>query len=106
MPTLGSLYHIELYSLALLKALKTVRIDRRVVNEHILAVLTADKAKPLGIVKPLNCSLFHVRYFLKAIEFAARSKSGFVQYERCRIQSVSNDVRRLAQMPGFFCEFA
>jgi hypothetical protein len=54
------------------------------VNKHVLAVLTADKAKPLGIVKPLHCSLFHVRYFLIAIEFAARSKSGFVQYELCR----------------------
>jgi hypothetical protein len=54
------------------------------VYEYILAVLTADKAKPLGIVKPLHCSLFHVRYFLIAIEFAARSKSGFVQYELCR----------------------
>jgi hypothetical protein len=46
------------------------------VDEYILAVLTADKAKPLGIVKPFYCSLFHVHYFLIAIEFAARSKSG------------------------------
>jgi hypothetical protein len=36
------------------------------VNKHILAILTADEAKPLGIVKPLYCSLFHFRYFLKA----------------------------------------
>jgi hypothetical protein len=63
-----------------LKAFETVRIDRRVVYEYILAVLTADKAKPLGIVEPLYCSLFHVRYFLIAVEFAAGSKSGFVQY--------------------------
>jgi hypothetical protein len=50
--------------------------------ENILAVLTADEAKPLGIVKPLHCSLFHVRYFLIAIEFAARSKSGFVHIQQ------------------------
>src|SRR5260370_18380252 len=27
--------------------------------ENVFAVLTADAAKPLGIVKPLHCSLFH-----------------------------------------------
>jgi hypothetical protein len=32
--------------------------------ENILAVLPADKAKPLGIVKPLHCSLFHVVFLL------------------------------------------
>jgi hypothetical protein len=47
------------------------------VNKHILAVLTADEAKPLGIVKPLHCSLFHFSNFLSTDEFAARSKSGF-----------------------------
>jgi hypothetical protein len=30
------------------------------VYEHILSILTADEAKPLGIVKPLYCSLFHI----------------------------------------------
>jgi hypothetical protein len=64
LPTLGSLYHVELHSLALLKAFETVRIDRRVMNKHILAVLTADEAKPLSVVKPLHCSLFHIRYSL------------------------------------------
>jgi hypothetical protein len=44
--------------------------------EHILAVLTADEAKPLGVVKPLYCSLFHFVDFLSTDEFAARSKSG------------------------------
>jgi hypothetical protein len=28
--------------------------------EYILAILTADEAVTLGIVKPLDCSLFHV----------------------------------------------
>ena len=67
LPTLGPLDHVELHCLTLLEALETVRIDRRVVNEHVLAVLTADKAKPLGIVKPFYCSLFHVHYFLKLL---------------------------------------
>jgi hypothetical protein len=76
LPALGSLDNVELHSLTFLKALETVRIDRRVVNKHVLAVLTADEAKPLGIVKPLHCSLFHVVSFLITDEFAARSKSG------------------------------
>jgi hypothetical protein len=59
-----------------LEALETVRIDGRVVNEHVLAVLTADEAKPLGIVKPFYCSLFHCVDFLITDEFAAGSKSG------------------------------
>jgi hypothetical protein len=91
LPALGSLDYVELHCLALLKALESVRIDRRVMYEYILAVLTADEAKPLGIVKPLHCSLFHVRYFLIAIEFAARSKSGFVHTATAENQSVSND---------------
>jgi hypothetical protein len=64
LPTLGPLDHVELHSLTFLKALETVRIDRREVNKHVLAVLTADEAKPLGIVKPLHCSLFHYVRFL------------------------------------------
>jgi hypothetical protein len=28
-------------------------------HKDILAVLAADETKPLGVVKPLHCSLFH-----------------------------------------------
>jgi hypothetical protein len=31
-----------------------------VVNEYVLAVLTAQKSKTLGVIEPLNCALFHV----------------------------------------------
>jgi hypothetical protein len=30
-----------------------------VMDEYVLTVLTADEAKTLRIVEPLNCSLFH-----------------------------------------------
>jgi hypothetical protein len=30
-----------------------------VMDEHVLAVLTAQKSKTLGVVKPLNCACFH-----------------------------------------------
>jgi hypothetical protein len=29
------------------------------VNEYVFAVLTADEAVALGVIEPLNCSLFH-----------------------------------------------
>src|SRR5438270_4123687 len=66
LPTLGSLHHVELHCLAFLQALEAGRVDRRVVHEHVLTVLTANETKPLGIVEPLHCSLFHVCYFLSA----------------------------------------
>src|SRR4051794_16910772 len=57
--TLGALHDVELHGLAFLKALEAVRLDRREMNEYVFAILTADKAKSLCIVKPLHCSLFH-----------------------------------------------
>lgn len=60
LPALRSLDYIELNCLAFLKAFEAICIDCRVVYEHILSILTADEAKPLGIVKPLYCSLFHI----------------------------------------------
>jgi hypothetical protein len=72
------------------------------VYEYILAVLTADKAKPLGIVKPLYCSLFHVDYFLVTTEFAAGSKIGVRTFSSiAENQSVSNDDKRLAHLASF-----
>jgi len=63
LPTLRPLNYSELHSLTLLKALEATRVDCRVMGEHIFAILTADEAKSLGIVKPLHYSLFH-RIFL------------------------------------------
>ena len=58
--SLWSLYDVELDRLALTQAAETLRRDCREVYENIFAILTADKAIALRIVKPLNCSLFHV----------------------------------------------
>ena len=98
LPALRSLDHVELHSLTLLEALETVRIDRRVVNKHILAVLTADEAKPLGIVEPLDSSLFHFRYYLKAfLNLPLATDQGFdTQYRVAENQSVSNVVPTVA----------
>jgi hypothetical protein len=50
LPALRPLNHIELYSLTLLEALEAARGDCGVMCENVFAVLTADEAKPLGIV--------------------------------------------------------
>jgi hypothetical protein len=59
LPALGTLGHIELNALAFLKRTETVRLDGGVVNEYILTIFPAKKSKTLGIIKPLDCSLFH-----------------------------------------------
>ncbi len=56
---LRALDDAELHGLAFLKAPKTIRLNRRKVYKDIFAVLAADKAKTLCVVKPLHCSLFH-----------------------------------------------
>ncbi len=76
LPTLGSLHHVELNGLAFLKAFEPVRVDRGVVHKHVLTVLTADEAKPLGIVKPLDCSLFHFDSIPWCDEFDADPNRG------------------------------
>ena len=58
LPALGALDDIELNGLTFLQAAETARLDGRVVNENVFAVLTADKAVALRVIEPLNCSLF------------------------------------------------
>ena len=55
---LWPLDHVKLHRLAFLKATESIRLDRRKMHKNIIAGLTADKAKALGVVKPLYCSLF------------------------------------------------
>jgi len=55
----GAAGHIECDGLTFLKAPEPIRLDGGEMHEDILAVLAADEAKPLRIVKPLYCSLFH-----------------------------------------------
>ena len=59
LPALRPLGDRELHGLAFLQAFKTARLDGREMHENVLAILTADKAVALGVVEPLNCSLFH-----------------------------------------------
>ncbi|HTZ90618.1 MAG TPA: hypothetical protein VMA71_09760 [Alloacidobacterium sp.] len=62
---LGAAHDIKLYFLAFLQAAEAIRIDRGKVNEDILVVILArNKAKTLGVVKPLDCTLFHFGVFL------------------------------------------
>jgi hypothetical protein len=60
LPSLGPLDDVKLHALALLQAPETTGLDCRKVHENIFARLPADESVPLGIVEPLNCSLFHV----------------------------------------------
>ena len=54
---LGALGHGEFNGLAFLEAPESTGRDRREMHENILAVLAADKAESLRIVKPLYWSL-------------------------------------------------
>src|SRR3981081_3372848 len=60
LPALRTLHHVELHLLAFLQAAESVGLDGRKMHEDIFAVLTADEAVSLCVVKPLYCSLFHV----------------------------------------------
>ena len=59
LPALGSFYHVKLNGLAFLQALKTTRVDRGVVDEHIFSVLARDKAEALRVIEPFHSTLFH-----------------------------------------------
>jgi hypothetical protein len=64
LPTLRPLHNVELNGLTLLEALEAAGINRRIVNEYIFTVLAANESKPLRVIEPLYCSLFHVVSFL------------------------------------------
>jgi hypothetical protein len=59
LPALGALDDVELNGLTFLEAAEAPRLDGRVVNEYVFAVLAADEAVALRVIEPLNCSLFH-----------------------------------------------
>jgi len=59
--TLGTLRYLKFHALPFLQAAETAGLDGGEVHEYILATLAADESVTLGIVKPLNCSLFHIR---------------------------------------------
>ena len=70
LPALGSFHDVELHGLAFLQAAKALGLDGRKMNEYIFAILPADKAVALGVVKPLNCSLLHTCCTLPCFDFA------------------------------------
>jgi hypothetical protein len=54
-------HDIKLYALAFLKAAEAVRVDGGEVNEDVLVIaLARNEAEAFGIVKPLDCTLFHL----------------------------------------------
>jgi len=59
LPAFGSLDYVELDRLAFLQAAEAIGLDRRIVDENIFPILTADEAVALRVIEPLNCSLFH-----------------------------------------------
>jgi putative heme iron utilization protein len=58
LPALGAFGHVELHGLAFLQAAEATSLNRGEMHENVFAILTADKAIALGVVKPLHCSLF------------------------------------------------
>src|SRR5579859_2590630 len=59
LPALWSLHQVELNGLTLLQAPEARSLNRRVVNENVFTILTADEPISLGVVEPFHCSLFH-----------------------------------------------
>src|SRR5207248_6083671 len=83
LPALGTLHYIELDLLAFLKAAESSRLDRREVNENVLAILAADKTISLCVVKPLYCSCFHGIAYVPFIVVLRESLAGLSQAGSC-----------------------
>src|ERR1700759_2854882 len=60
LPALGALHDVELNLLAFLQRPEAVALDGAVMHEDVFARGAAEKTKTLGVVKPLNCSVFHL----------------------------------------------
>src|ERR1700690_1490755 len=58
LPAFGAFGHVELHGLAFLQALEAASLNSGEMHENVFAILTADEAVALGVVKPLHCSLF------------------------------------------------
>ena len=59
LPAFGALGHVELHGLAFLQALEAASLNRGEMHENVFAILTADEAVALGVVKP--CLLYTSR---------------------------------------------
>src|ERR1041385_2123112 len=59
--TLGTTGHVELEGLTLRESLETLALNRREVDENVLAILLGDEAKTLRLIEPLHCTTSHLR---------------------------------------------
>jgi hypothetical protein len=59
LPALWPFHDVETYGLTFLQAPESIALNRRVVDENVIATLTAKKSESLCIVEPLYYSLFH-----------------------------------------------
>src|SRR6266516_4813139 len=64
--TLGTLSDLELDALSLVQRAVAVRLDGRVVDEHVLAAVPGDEAVALLVVEPLLGALCHVHSLVGA----------------------------------------
>ena len=69
--TLLSLNNFEFNVIALLEALISLRLDGTVVDEHIRAVIPADKAEALCVIEP-----FHFTFNSRHVPYSGRSLAG------------------------------
>jgi hypothetical protein len=90
LPALRSFDYVELNGLTFLQAAESAGLDGRVVNEYVFAVLTADEAVALRVIKPLYCSLFHCDARSFEIDVAAIrpdcEAAGVLQGRNCCVQ--------------------
>ena len=66
---LGATHDLELNGLALIERAIAVGLNRREMDENVLAALALDESKALAGVKPLHCSLF----FHRCVSFKDKS---------------------------------
>src|SRR5262249_59633436 len=66
-----SLNNFELNVIALLEAFVALRLDGTVVDEHIRAVIPADKAEALSVIEP-----FHFTFNSRHVPYSGRSLAG------------------------------
>src|SRR5262245_8364981 len=81
---LGSLDDVELDTVTLGQAAESLGLNRREMNEHVLAVLLRDEAKALGVVEPLHGTLAHLRCFLSGSIWLCRCAPVWTAYTNSR----------------------
>ena len=87
---LGAAHDVELNALRFLKAAEAIGVDRREVNEDVFVIaIASDESKALGVVEPLNNTLFHdwcsfgVDNSLENFEEGVAASSALEHYVRC-----------------------